>query len=109
MKKLVCASAMGADEVVVDLGDSYDQRINMLMDLADCVLVVVDPTRNSQAKWKQFQTQHNMYEKIKNKMLLVANRGARGLQTAQVVSLPVVQSENPAVVYKTLSTGYFGG
>lgn len=108
MQKLVTASAMGVDEVIVDLGTAFDQRMSMLMDLADCVVVVIDSSPNSQVKWRQFCAQHNVYEKIQNKMILVANRGARDLQAPRVVSLPVVQSENPVVVYKTLSAGYFG-
>ena len=107
MRKLVCASAAGVDEVVVDLGNAFDQRTSMLMDLADHVIVVVDPTQNSQRKWQQFCTQHNMYEKIKDKMIFAANKGARAVQERQTVSLPMVQSDDPVVVYKTLSAGYF--
>ena len=109
MKTVVRASAMGVDEVVVDLGASFDQRVSMLMDLADQVIVVLDPSKNAQVKWQQFCSQHNMYERIKEKMILAANRGAREPQTApRAVSLPVVQSEDPTAVYKTLSAGYFG-
>lgn len=108
MRKLACASAMGVDEVVVDLGSSFDQRTSMLMDLADRTIVVVDPTKNSQMKWQQFCTQHNVYEKIKEKMILTANKGARAVRAEQTVSLPMVQSDDPVVVYKTLSAGYFG-
>ena len=108
MKTVVLASAVGVDEVVVDLGSSFDQRVSTLMDLADCVIVVIDPSQNAQVKWRQFGAQHNMYDKIKDKMILAGNRGAMDQQVTRAVSLPVVQSENPAVVYKTLSTGYFG-
>ena len=107
MQRLVTSSAKDVDEVIVDLGNSFDQRIAMLMELANTVMVVIDHTRTAQVKWHQFCTQHSIYEKIKPKIMLVANRGARIDQTQKVVSLPLVQSEDPVVVYKTLSAGYF--
>lgn len=107
MQNLVVASAKDVDEVIVDLGISYDQRTATLMELADMVIAVLDSSQIAGAKWQQFRTQHSTYEKIEPKLLLVANRSAR-IDTAQnVVALPIVQSDDPVVVYKTLSAGYF--
>lgn len=107
MRNLVVSSAKGVDEVIVDIGEACGQRTAAMMDLADTVMAVIDNTRASHVKWRQFCTQHSVYEKIRAKLLVVANRGARLDQTQQVVSLPLVQSEDPLVVYKTLSAGYF--
>lgn len=107
MRNLVTSSAKDVDEVVVDLGDSYDQRTAALMELANTVMAVIDNTCAAYVKWQQFCTQHNVYGRIKEKILLVANRGAHLEQTQRMVSLPLVQSEDPVVVYKTLSAGYF--
>lgn len=107
MRNLVTSSAKNVDEVVVDMGNGYDQRTAALMDLANTVMAVIDNTRAAYVKWQQFCTQHSVYEKIQTKLLLVANRGARLEQMRQAVTLPLVQSEDPVVVYKTLSAGYF--
>ena len=43
-------------------------------------------------------------------MILVFNHGsaADGTTAVKTVSLPIVQSADPNIVYKTLSSGYFG-
>ncbi len=109
--RLAEAAASGIDELVVDLGSSYDVRSAAILELADAVLLVVDGSQLCKTKWEQFRSQHNLYEKIYGKSVLVANKGARGdaSQAAALVSFPVVRSGDPTAVYKTLSAGYFAG
>ena len=106
---LINACAVAADEVVVDLGSVWDEKISAILERADTVFVVVDGSRSGQAKWKQFCEQHNMLERLREKLVLVANRGAQGggAENIPVIRLPLVRSEDPIVVYKTLSAGYF--
>lgn len=106
---LIDACAVAADEVVVDLGSVWDEKISAILERADTVFVVVDGSRSGQAKWKQFCEQHNMLERLREKLVLVANRGAQGggAENIPVIRLPLVRSEDPIVVYKTLSAGYF--
>lgn len=95
------------DELVVDLSGSYDIKTKKLLETADTVLMVVGKTATAQAKHEQFRTQNNIYKEIVSKMILVSNGGtcAEERNAAGNVRLPVVQSENPAIVFKTLS-GY---
>lgn len=106
---LIDACAAAADEVVVDLGSVWDEKTSAILERADTVFAVVDGSRAGQAKWKQFCEQHNMLEKLREKLILVANRGAQGggAENVPVIRLPLVRSEDPVVVYKTLSAGYF--
>lgn len=99
-----CAS--GLDELVVDLSNEWNCKIERIFEVADGVMVVLDGTKS--AKWNQFVNQHNVYGLIKDKLKIVVNRGDRpGKAVPGVsVSLPCVQSNDPVVVYKTLS-GYF--
>lgn len=106
---LIKTAAKGVDELVVDLGSHYDSKVSTILDLADTVMLVADQTKASQIKLEQFCSQHDLYEMISVKSTLVMNRGARSKAKLNMatVSLPVVQSEDPVHVYKTLSAGYF--
>lgn len=106
---LIKGCAKDVDELVVDLSVACDEKVKYLLETADNVLLVIDASQNSQVKWEQFRTQHNLYEKLRPKLILVANKNARGdaSQARRLVSLPIVQSNDPIVVYKTLSYGYF--
>lgn len=106
---LAKACSHGVEELIVDLGSVFDQRIYALLDLAETVLLVTDTAQSSQIKLDQFRSQHNVYEKIQSKLTIVANRGLRNGAVAgeTQISLPLVQSEDPIVVYRTLASGYF--
>lgn len=107
--RLTDAAAADVDELVVDLGSGYDQRADTLLTLADVVLLVVDGSKLCRTKWEQFRTQHELYGKLREKLILVANRGSRysEAEAPSTVRLPQVKSDDPVVVYKTLSAGYF--
>ncbi|MCI9349248.1 MAG: hypothetical protein HFF83_08485 [Oscillibacter sp.] len=107
--RLAGAAAVEADELIIDLGAGYDRRIAALLNLADTVLFVIDGSKLCQTKWEQFQTQHELHEKLRERGILVVNRGGRyhASQTMPIVNLPLVKSDDPSVVYKTLSAGYF--
>ena len=106
---LVYAGASGVDELVVDLGSTYDHRVRTLLELADEVLLVSDSSRTSQVKMEQFRTQHDLFGRIEKKTVLVMNRrsGGQKVPGERAVVLPQVQSEDPVVIYKILSGGYF--
>lgn len=107
--RLAGTAVMESEELVIDLGSVYDQKTAALLEMADSVLLVLDGSKPCKAKWEQFQTQHELYEKLRGKGILVINRGGRygGPVPMPCVSLPQVRSEDPCVVYKTLSAGYF--
>lgn len=107
--RLADAAAADADELIIDLGAGYDRKTAALLELADRVLLTVDGSRLCRAKWEQVRTQHELYDSSREKIVLVANRGSRydAVEAASLVNLPLVKSDDPVVVYKTLSAGYF--
>lgn len=109
VRMLAQGCAEGVDELVVDLPSIYDQRTLQMLDMADTVLLVVNASPVGLAKWSQFCTQNNVFEQIASKSILVSNQGAKvdASRLAGMIALPCVQSNDPIVVYKTLSAGYF--
>lgn len=96
-------------ELVVDLSSRCDGRTKKIFDLADTVLIVSDGSPAAQAKLRQFMSQHNIAQQIRDKAVLVNNRGAKdrvdGL--ARMVQLPFVRGADAVSVYKTLSGSAF--
>lgn len=109
MIRLAEAAVAGMDELIIDLGAGYDSRSAALLERADMVLLVVNDSGTCRVKLEQFQTQHELYGKLRSKCVLVVNQGGRYDESlaASMVTLPRVRSEDPVVVYKTLSAGYF--
>lgn len=110
MCTLVSACAKNCDEVIVDCGGACSVQLKALLDMATSVLLVVTGEPHCQKKWEQFCTQHSVFESIRERALLVKNRGAgkiAGHGVERIVELPTVQSADPVIVYKTLSGGYF--
>jgi hypothetical protein len=99
-----------SDVTVVDLPSVCDKRIQTVFELADTVLLVTDGGKTSAAKLDIFVSQHNAFENIRSKTRLVSNKGAKlsDDRFEGIVSLPLVQSPDPVVVYKTLSGSSFG-
>lgn len=102
---LVTACAGLTDELVVDLSGACNIRTRQIFKLADRILLVTDHTSTSQAKLRQFISQHSVYEQFKAKVVLVANRGSslpeQGFE--EVVTLPQINSMDPGSVAKALS------
>lgn len=106
--KLIAGCAKGTDELVIDLASICDEKVRKVFDFANQVFIVLDGSRANSAKWDQFQTQNNVYEQVRSKIKLVANKGAK-LDASGVnglVSLPYVQTSDPVAVYKTLSINF---
>lgn len=93
------------DIVVVDLPSICDRRVQAILELADTVLLVMDGSKTAFAKLDIFVSQQIVFETIKHKVRLVANRGANLVDTRfdNIISLPIVHSDDPVSVYKTLS------
>ena len=99
----------GMDEIVIDLPCICDERIRQIFEIADKVILVTDATKTSQTKLEQFVKQHNVFEQIQAKTVLIANKGAiidkNPLKTA--ICLPHVAAGNAIEIYKTLSSNRF--
>ena len=108
---LIQGASAGVEELVVDLGSGCDRKTRRVLELAAQVLLVTDGTQAAHVKCDQFRSQHDLYALLADRLTVVSNRGARSTAQAgeRTVSLPLVQSDDPVVVYKTLSAGYFQG
>ena len=105
---LVQIVLQGIAHVVVDMGSTFDKKVQRVMEMADQVLLVTDGTETSRVKCNQFRTQHNMYLQLKEKLIVVANRGDKRAAAAdeKCIVLPKENSSNPKVLYKMLAS-YF--
>jgi len=98
-----CAGVM--EELVIDMSCLCDERTRQIFKYADRVFLITDPTNTAQTKLSQFAAQHNVFERIKDKAVLVANKGAviNDLLTDAIITLPLVQSADASAVNSTLS------
>jgi len=103
--ELVNACAGLTDELVIDLSSSCDARTRKVFELADSVLLVAGQTATAKTKLSQFISQNNVFETIREKAALVANKGAtiRETVTDMTISLPNVQAGDEMEVCKILS------
>ena len=104
--ELVTSCARITDELIIDLSSICDNNIRQVFELADRVLLVTDPSLPAQIKLSQFTSQNNVFEGIREKTTLVANKGAiinePGIE--KVVSLPYIKTTETSVVYKALKS-----
>jgi len=103
--ELIDACAGVIEELVVDMSCICDERARQVFECADRVLLVTDPTNTAQIKLSQFAAQHNVFERIKGKAVLVANKSAAVYDspTDAIITLPLVQSPDAAAVSSALS------
>ena len=103
--ELITSCAQLADELVIDLSNSCDERTRKVFELSDNLLIVTDPAASAEIKLKQFISQNNVFESIKDKVILIANKGTLVNQSPveSVISFPYIQSNDAIGVYKALS------
>jgi hypothetical protein len=106
---LMAACSAGTDELVIDLPCLCDERVRRILDFADRVLLVTDNTTTARAKLRQFMSQHNVFERVRAKTALIANKGAPGGESPvdTVIGLPLVPAGDAVAVYKALSGNRF--
>lgn len=109
IETLINACAAWAEELVIDLPNYCDERIQKIFELADAVLLVCDQSGTAQVKLRQFINQHNVSQHIQEKSVLVNNKGSNITEASisKTIRLPLVQSVDPISVYKTLSGSNF--
>jgi len=108
IRELVRACAELSDELVIDLSCSCDIRTCTVFDIADRILIVTEQTTSAEYKLNQFTAQNNIFERIKDKTAIVANKGASITDppTDNVISLPHIQANDAISVCGVLS-GYY--
>jgi Mrp family chromosome partitioning ATPase len=103
--ELVEACSGITEELVIDMSCLCDERAQQVFEYADRALIVTDASKTAQTKLLQFTAQHHVFERIKDKAFLVANKGAviNNQFTDTIIMLPLVKSVDASTVYKTLS------
>ena len=103
---LIEACSVTTDELIIDMSCACDERNRKVFELADRVLLVTDASHTAQIKFGQFASQHNVFQNIRSKTALVANKGAviSDALVDAVINLPSVQSSDSSMIYRTLST-----
>jgi len=106
---LVAACAEGADELVCDLPCQCDKKTEAVFALSDKVLLVCDSSAASRVKLSLFIEQHDIFGKIQAKTVLVNNKGSNITEPKinKTIYLPLVGSDDPVFVFKTLACGNF--
>jgi len=102
---LILSCAKLTDELVIDLSCACNQRVRKVFELANRVLLVTDGTDISEAKINQFVLQNGVYESIKEKVTIIANKDSvfSGTKSESVASIPFVQSSNTITLCTELS------
>ena len=114
IRELVTCCAEVTGELVIDMSCMCDSRTRQIFELADKILLVTDPTDTARIKLTQFISQSNVYEGIKEKLVLVVNesealteadkdlmKATASVETA--IFLPSVSERNAQTVYGTLA------
>jgi hypothetical protein len=103
--ELITACSEISNELVIDLSCICDSRTRKVFELADNVMLVTGQTTTAEAKLTQFISQSNIFESIKEKVTLVANKGAIvSPQAAEpIISIPYIQSSDVRSVCKALA------
>jgi MinD-like ATPase involved in chromosome partitioning or flagellar assembly len=103
--ELITACSEISDELVIDLSCICDARTRKAFELADNVMLVAGQTTTAETKLTQFFSQSDIFESIKEKVVLVANKGAivNTQSIESVISFPYIQSSDARNVCKILA------
>jgi len=101
---VVCCAAI-TDELIIDLSSVCDVRTKQIFELADKILIVTDKTPGAQHKLTQFISQSNVYESIREKIILTVNKAQQDTIniSEEALYLPYIDSSDVQVVYKSLA------
>jgi hypothetical protein len=104
--ELVTACAEVSDELVIDLSCICDARTRKVFELADNVMLVAGQTTTAEIKLIQFISQSDIYESIKEKVTIVANKGAvintQGIES--IISFPYIHSSDAKSVVQQMKS-----
>jgi len=106
---LLDACAGVSEELVIDMSCVCDERAWKIFELTNKVFLVTDATTLAHTKLSQFVSQNNVFERIKEKTVLIANKGESAAKSPveMVISLPYVHTTDAIEVYKTLADNRF--
>ena len=102
---LISACSAVTDELVIDMSCMCNKRVWQVFQQADNVFLVTDNCMSAMRKLNQFVAQHNIFQQIKPKTILVANKNSPTpeLFADSAISLPYIDSDDCTAVYMALS------
>lgn len=106
LKPLLKSLAVIGEEIVIDLPSACHDLTQKLFEEANKIFVVTDTSAASKQKLQQFATQHNVFHTYQEKICVVANKGSVFRWSGEQMNLPLVNSDDDKVVFKTLATKF---
>jgi len=108
VRELVSSCSTLADELVIDLSCACDTRTESVFDAADRIFIITEQSALAGVKLMQFISQNGIFERIKEKIVYIANKGAvaAGLHTDTLVSLPFIKTDDTAVITGMLAESF---
>lgn len=116
LSELVSACSASADELVVDLSSVMDEKTKQIFRESDRIILVVEPSFLSDVKFSQFWSQCDMLDEIKEKIVLLVNKGCVDGLPAKIadniksshepIFFPLVEAQSESSIYKILSTSW---
>ncbi len=97
------------DELVIDFSSQCDKKTIALFELSNRILLVNSYTETNKVKMRQFLKQHNVFNMIKNKCILVNNKGdmTTNDEINKVIYLPLIKNKSEHQIIKNLSSNDF--
>ena len=108
VSSLITVCSGFCDELIIDMSCLCDERSLRTFELADNIFLVTDRTSVSAVKLERFINHNNVYSRFAEKMIFIANKGAVPDKKygAEMISLPLVQSDDITDVYKVLANSF---
>lgn len=105
VEELILRCGALADELVIDISLPCDARTKKVFETAGKVLLVTDRTETAKIKLSQFICQNNIFESIRGKTTIIANKGATIDEQGEcsVNSLPHASAQAEPHIYKELA------
>ncbi|MCL2221780.1 MAG: hypothetical protein FWC20_05695 [Oscillospiraceae bacterium] len=105
IEELILSCGALTDELFIDISLPCDERTKKVFAMAGKVLLVSDRTETAKTKLSQFISQNSIFDSIREKTDLVANKGAvlDGETVQSVHSLPMAATLSESLVYKELA------
>jgi len=105
IEELALSCGALTDELIVDISLPCDARTKKVFEMAGKVLLVTDKTETAQAKLLQFIAQNSVFDSIREKTTLIANKGAVIDEQSiySLNSLPLATTFSESQIYKELA------
>ncbi len=105
IEKFIKSCEKICDELVLDLSSTYNEKVKTMLEISTKIYLVTNSNEVCEKRMELFYLQHNVYDKIKNKIKYVYNKCNRNstMYDKNSVVIPFINVDNYKVIYKTIS------